>query len=321
MNMSFLVRHARPLLAYAILLALLVYFLSIHPRGLSAGVVLSWSNQGTALALLAIGQTIVVMSRGIDLSIGPVMALTNCLASHLLTGSSEEIAIGIGVVIAVGALCGVLNGIVVVFGRLQAIIATLATGAIFSGLALLVRPIPGGEISVPLADAMTSALFGFLPVSVLIMAAGVAIWYLVRKMPLGRCIVAAGSAESAAFASGLPVRRARVLAYGLSGAFAALGGLFISFQTLSGDPSIGLSYTLNSIAAVVIGGTALTGGLGTVAGSVAGALILRTIGSLVFFNDIDPMAQPFFEGLVLLIAVSLGAFRLLGITNRLEVFR
>jgi ribose transport system permease protein len=317
----FLQRNSKPLLSWAVLSALFVYFLSIHPRGLSIDVLTSWSNQGTALALLAIGQTIVVMSRGIDLSIGPVMALSNCVASSLVSGAPHEVAFGIAAVVLTGVLCGFLNGLIVVIGRIQAIIATLATGAIFTGLALLVRPIPGGQIDPVLADAMTWTVYDVLPVSAIIMACGVAIWYLIRKTPIGRTIVASGSAERAAFASGLPVRKAQVLAYVLSGLFAALGGLFISFQTLSGDPSIGLSYTLNSIAAVVIGGTALSGGIGTIIGSVAGALILRTIGSLVFFNDIDPMAQPFFEGMVLLVAVSIGSLRLFGIKNRLEIFR
>src|SRR5262249_12869397 len=102
---------------------------------------------------------------------------------------------------------------------------------------------------------------------------------------------------------------------------ASFSGLFIGFQTLSGDPSIGLPYTLNSIAAVVIGGTALTGGAGSVFGSIAGALVLRTIGSLIFFIGLPPLAQALFEAAVLLAAVVLGATRLLRITNRLEVFR
>lgn len=318
---EFFTRQARPMIAIAVLIFLFSYFISIHPRGLTLGVVTAWSNQGTALALLAIGQTIVVMSRGIDLSIGPILALCNCVASHLVSGSPAEIAFGVIVVMIVGTLCGVLNGLVVVVGRLQAIIATLATGAVFSGFALIVRPIPGGTIDAAFADAMTWTLADMLPVAFLIIAGGVLIWHPIRKTRLGRTIVAAGSLENAAYSSGLPVRRAKILAYAMSGFFASLGGLYIGFQTLSGDPTIGLSYTLNSIAAVVIGGTALTGGAGFVIGSVAGALILRTIGSLIFFNGIDPLAQPFFEGIVLLLAVAFGSLRLLRINHRLEVFK
>lgn len=317
----FLRQNMRPLFAWAILALLLVYYFSIHPRGMSIGVTTAWSNQATALALLAVGQTIVVLSKGIDLSIGPIMALANCLASHLVNGGPLEVAFGIVLVVAAGALCGLLNGLVIVIGRMQAIIATLATGAIFSGLALIVRPIPGGDLSEDLSDLFTGDVAGVLPVSLVVMVAAMAIWYPVRKSVFGRSIVAVGSAEAAAYASGLNVSRAKIGAYVLAGIFAAMSGLFVGFQTLSGDPSIGLSYTLNSIAAVVIGGTALTGGAGSIAGSIAGAMILRTIGNLLFFNDIEPLAQPLFEGLVLLIAVSFGATRLLRTTNRLAALQ
>ena len=270
---------------------------------------------------LRFGQTIVVLSRGIDLSIGPIMALTNCIASHLVNGSPLEIAFGVAVVIVAGVLCGLINGLVVVIGRLQAIIATLATGAIFTGFALLVRPIPGGDIAIGISDAFTTDLFGIIPSAVLVIIIATLIWSPIRRHPLGRSIVATGSSEAAASASGLDTARSKILAYALGGFFASLAGLFIGFQTLSGDPSIGLTYTLNSIAAVVIGGTLLTGGAGNVWGSVAGALVLRTIGSLIFFMGLEPLAQPLFEGLVLLIAVSFGATRLFRIQNKMEAFQ
>ena len=214
-----------------------------------------------------------------------------------------------------------LNGLVIVIGRMQAIIATLATGTIFSGVALIIRPIPGGSISEGLSDFFTGDIGGLVPVALLVMLGAIAAWYPMRKTVLGRTIVAVGSSEPAAYASGLGVVRAKVAAYVLAGVFASLSGLFVGFQTLSGDPSIGLTYTLNSIAAVVIGGTALTGGAGFIAGSIAGAMILRTIGNLLFFNDIEPLAQPLFEGLVLLVAVSFGAMRLLRMKSRLEAFQ
>ena len=315
-------RNNRALLAWLVLAALLAYFIQIHPRGASIGVLSAWANQGTALAFLAVGQTIVVLSRGVDLSIGPIMALTNCLASHLVNGGPLELAFGVVVVVLAGAACGAINGIVIVFGKIQPIIATLATGAIYSGLALIVRPIPGGQIDETLSELLTGDVAGLVPTSVVVLLALVCLFWLpVTKTMLGRSIVAVGSSEQAAYMSGLRVDRAKVAAYALGGVFAAFSGLFIGFQTLSGDPSIGLPYTLNSIAAVVIGGTALTGGAGSVLGSIAGALMLRTIGSLIFFTGLPPLAQPLFEGTVLLIAVAFGATRLLHINNRLEAFR
>ncbi|MFK8250134.1 ABC transporter permease [Ancylobacter terrae] len=313
--------HARPLAAFALLLALLVLFLSLHPRGASAAVMTIWANQGVALAFVAVGQTIVVLTRGIDLSIGAIMALANCAASALVQGTPLEVAFGVAAVVLIGAACGLANGLVIVAGRIQPIVATLATGAIISGLALLVRPTPGGSVDEALSDLFTGDVFG-VPTSLVLLGALTAlVWGPVRASLTGRTIFAAGSAEGAAYMSGLPVNRAKVAAYVLAGIFAALGGLFLGFQTLSGDPAIGNAYTLNSVAAVVLGGTSLAGGAGSVLGSIAGALVLRTIGSVMFFAGVNPMAQPLFEGAVLLAAVGVGAFRLLRIRNRLEMFR
>jgi ribose transport system permease protein len=314
--------HGRTVAAGMVLLMLLLIFVTIHPRGPSPNTFLILSNQTAALALLAVGQTIIVFSRGIDLSIGPIMALTNCVASSLVNGSPLQCAIGVFVVILVGAVCGFLNGLVVSLGRMQPIIATLATGAVFSGVALIVRPIPGGEISTALSEFATGKVLSLVPMSfVLTLLLTGLVWGVVSRRPVGRAIVAIGSAEHASFMSGLPVERARIASYVLGGIFAAFAGLFFGFQTLSGDPSIGLSYTLNSIAAVVIGGTVLTGGTGSALGSIFGAAILRIVGSLMFFIGLSPLSQPLAEGMVLVVAVGLGATRILSIKNKLELFR
>jgi ribose transport system permease protein len=139
---------------------------------------------------------------------------------------------------------------------------------------------------------------------------------------LGRAAYAVGSNEQAAFMSGVPVHKAKLLAYTLSGLLSAIGGLILTFNTASGEASsaIGGSYTLNSIAAVVIGGTSLFGGWGSAIGSIFGAFVLRTIEDLLFVFDLPPLWQPLFQGVVLLAAVSLGALRIFRIRNRLELF-
>jgi ribose transport system permease protein len=134
-------------------------------------------------------------------------------------------------------------------------------------------------------------------------------------------IYAIGSSEKSAFMSGVKVRQAKIAAYMFSGLFAAFGGLFLSLQTLTGDATIGMSYTLNSVAATVIGGTALTGGIGGIFGSVIGSYVLRTLKSIMFFAGIAPMAQPLFEGVVLMCALSIGSIRLLGMKSKIEIFR
>ena len=322
-NPSLYVRHnARTLLALALLAGLLVAFLMIHPRGASPSVLTAWSNQGVALALVAIGQTIVVLTSGIDISIGAIMALSNCVASELVQGDPTQVALGVVAVLLVGTMCGMANGLIIVYARIQPIVATLATGTIYTGVALLVRPTPGGDVSGALSDAMTGTLGELIPTSLIALAVAVLlVWEPLRRSLTGRTLFALGSAEQAAYMSGLSVDRAKIVAYAAAGLFAAMAGLFLGFQTASGDAAVGLPYTLNSVAAVVLGGTALSGGVASVVGTIAGAFMLRTIGSLMFFTGVPPLAQPLFEGLVLICAVALGAFRLLRIRNRLEIFK
>ncbi|MGD9538110.1 MAG: ABC transporter permease [Alphaproteobacteria bacterium] len=312
--------NSGPLFALAVFLAMFIVFLSLHPRGLSVYVMTTAGNQGFGLALVAMAQTVAVLTAGLDLSVGSVLALSNCLASALVSGSPGEIVLGIVLVLLCGAGCGLLNGLIIVFGRIQPLIATLATGAVYLGLALVIRPIPGGSVDEALSEALTYETFGVVPTSLLILLGIVLlVWLPYKNSKLGRGAYAVGTSEQAALLSGVRVGRAKIAAYTLSGVFAATGGLYISFQTLSGDALIGPSYTLNSIAAVVIGGTSLFGGVGGVVGSIFGAYILRTINGLLFFAAVPPLAQPLFEGIVLLVAVGLGALRVLKIRNRLEL--
>lgn len=324
----------------ATLLAVLVFFIMFgiyianHPAGLTANVANTAANKAVLLALVAMAQTLPVLTGGLDLSVGMVFVLANCVASAIVVDSPLQTAFGIVLVLLMGLTCGAINGIIVVYGRLQPIITTLATGAIYFGLALWLRPVPGGAINYGLADAMTGKLrdaipalegnpLGTIPVTLIVLFVVVlVVWIPYRRSAIGRAAYAVGSSEQAAYMSGVPVRRAKLLAYALSGFLAALGGLFLTFLTYSGEASspIGGTYTLNSIAAVVIGGTSLFGGVGSAIGSIFGAFVLRTIGDLLFVFDMDPLWQPLFQGVILLVAVSLGSIRLLQIRNRLELF-
>jgi ribose transport system permease protein len=302
-----------------------------HPRGFTSQVLIQNVNEGMALALVAMAQTVPVLMAGLDLSVGAVMTLVACLASHLLTGSAGTILTGIVACVAAGALCGFVNGCVVVYGRIQPIIATLATGAVFLGIALFLRPTPGGKVDADLSWAMTSdvgefaATYGLgdpaespwlaavasVPVPLLLLLAVVIfIWVPFTRTVTGRTVYAIGSGEGAAYMSGLPLDRAKLAAFTMAGLLAGLAGLFIALQTSSGNADIPQAgtYTLNSIAAVVIGGTSLMGGTGTAIGSIFGAFILRTISFAFRIFDVDPLLQPLFEGLVLLAAVSLSGF-------------
>ncbi|HEX7107813.1 MAG TPA: ABC transporter permease [Aestuariivirga sp.] len=290
---------------------------------LSASMVNTAANKGALLALVAMAQTIPVLTGGLDLSVGMVFVLTNCLAATVVNGDPTRTVFGVALVLLTGLICGAVNGLVVVYGRLQPIIVTLATGAIYFGIGLALRPQPGGSVNPEFAELMTGS-FGVVPSSVLLLLAMVFfVWIPYRRSTLGRAAYAIGSSEHAAFMSGVPINRAKILAYVLSGFFAAIAGLLLTALTYSGaaKTAIGADYTLNSIAAVVIGGTSLFGGAGSAIGSIFGAFIMRTVGDLLIVFDINPVLQPLFVGIVLLFAVSLGSLRLLRIKNKLDLYR
>ncbi len=311
------------LLALGIFIAMFVIYTANHPAGFTANVVQTASNKGVLLAFVAMAQTLVVITAGIDLSVGMIFLLTNCLASWIVVGTPLETALGVIAVLLVGVLCGALNGAIVIYGRLQPIVATIATGSIYFGIALLLRPYPGGSVNEDLADALTGRLFGVIPSSLVALVVVVLIvWVPFRRSVYGRSAYAAGSSEVAAYMSGVPIKRGKFLAYTLGGLLAAIGGLFLTFFTYTGEAAYasGNAYTLFSIAAVVLGGVSLFGGRGSAIGAIFGAFAFRTIGDLLFVFDLDPLWQPLFQGVVLLIAVSLGAFALFRVKNRLEWF-
>ncbi len=313
-----------PLGAAALFVAMFALFVTKHPAGLSGNVINTAANKGVLLALVAMAQTLPVLTSGLDLSVGSVFVMTNCLASTVLAGTPGQIALGVALVLVSGLLCGAINGLVVVVGRLQPIIATLATGAVYQGIALWLRPAPGGDVHEGFADFMTSSLHDAVPVSLLVLLATViVIWLPYRRSALGRAAYAIGSSEQAAYMSGVPVARAKLATYVLAGLLAAIAGLLLTCVTESGEANALLagSYTLNSIAAVVIGGTALYGGSGGAIGTIFGAFVLRTIGDLLFVFDMDALSQPLFLGVVLLVSVSLGSFRLLRVKRRLDLYR
>lgn len=330
--------------AILLLAALYITYNFIHPRGFSTNVFIANTNESVALAFVAMAQAMTVIVGGLDLSVGAVMTLTSCIASELVRGEPWQIILGCIVSVAAGTGFGLVNGLVIVYGRLQPIIATLATGAVAIGLALLIRPQPGGEVDLDLNWAVTNSIkdlaqtyhlfddgeaawlqpVAWIPVPLLILVIiTAAVWIPFRRTVTGRTLYAIGSSEGAAYMSGLPINRAKLAAFTLAGFFAGCAGLYLAIQTGSGNADIPQAgaYTLNSIAAVVLGGISLLGGVGTVIGALIGALILRAISFYFRILSIDPLLQPLVEGVVLLAAVSLGAIRTLRVKNRLELFR
>ncbi|MEM9432256.1 MAG: ABC transporter permease, partial [Pseudomonadota bacterium] len=185
--------NRREVIAGIVLIVLLVAYLGTHPRGASTYVMTIWANQCLILGLAACAQFFAVVVRGIDLSVGAVMALTNCIASYFLDGTGLGLAFGMVGVVLAGALCGLFNGLIIVFGRIQPIVVTLATASIFVGLALLLRPTPGGAVNYDLADAMTLDLFGVPTALILTGVAVFGFWLPFRRTGLGLGLYALGS--------------------------------------------------------------------------------------------------------------------------------
>jgi ribose transport system permease protein len=315
--------HKGTLFAFAAFIAMFAIYVGNHPSGLNANVATTAANKGVLLAIVAMAQTMVVLTSGIDLSVGMVVILANCLASTIVVGSPGMTALGVIGVLLVGSLCGAINGLIVIYGRLQPIVTTIATGAVYFGAALALRRVPGGDVNSSLADALTGQLPGGIPASLaLLLGLVLIVWLPFRRSAIGRAAYALGSSEVAAYMSGLPVRRAKFLAYTLSGLLASVAGIFLTFITYSGEASSanGGTYTLYSIAAVVLGGVSLFGGSGSAVGAVFGALMFRTIGDLLFVFNLDPLWQPLFQGVVLFAAICVGSARLLRIRNRLELY-
>jgi ribose transport system permease protein len=315
--------HKGTLLAFAAFVVMFTIYATNHPVGLNANVATTAANKGVLLAIVAMAQTLVVLTSGIDLSVGMVLVLANCLASTIVVGTPLQTALGVLGVLLVGALCGAINGLIVIFGRLQPIVTTIATGSVYYGAALALRRVPGGDVNGSLADALTGQLPGGIPASlVLLFGLVLLVWWPYRMSAIGRAAYAIGSSELAAYMSGVPIRRAKLMAYTLSGLLAAVAGLFVTCVTYSGEASAanGSTYTLYSIAAVVLGGVSLFGGSGSAIGAIFGALMFRTIGDLLFVFNLEPLWQPLFQGVVLALAVCVGAARLLQVRNRLDLY-
>ncbi len=315
--------HRGVLLSVGIFAVMFTVYGLKQPVGLTPNVINTAANKGALLALVAMAQTLPVLTGGLDLSVGAIFVLTNCLASTIMVGDPLSTALGIVGVLLAGLLCGAINGIIIVYGRLQPLIVTLAMGAVYFGIALALRPQPGGSVNFELADFMTRSTYAVPHTVVLLLLVVIFIWIPYRRSVLGRAAFAIGSAEQAAYMSGVPIDRARVLAYTLSGLLAAIGGILLTAITYSGAAKMAIAndYTLNSIGAVVIGGTSLFGGVGSAIGSIFGAFVMRTVGDLLIVFDINPVLQPLFVGIVLLAAVSIGSLRVLRIKNKLDLYR
>ena len=294
--------------ALIIALALLALNGIYQPRSVSLIGLTGLTKTYMALMLLAVAQTYVIYAGDIDLSVGAIMSLVNVVVVVLMNylgGGTFAIFAAMVAGIAVGVACGVVNGIAIAALRLQAIVATFATSILFTGLALWVLPVAGMPAPTAFWRTYGGKFFDipFVFYAVVVLAV---LLYIIARMRLTTQLLAVGDDAQAAYQSGLPVTAIRIKGYALCGLFAALAAFAITGDTASGDPLVGGKMTLYSVAAVVLGGATLSGGFGTVAGSIFGALSIGLINSLVYFVNTPSEWQNLVQGLAILVALMVG---------------
>lgn len=274
----------------------------VRPRHL--GVVL---RQASFLGIVGVGQTLVILTGGIDLSVGPLVTMGNIFTCELLGRyPSFSPLLLLLLLLFMGFLIGAGNGLGITTLRIPPLIMTVAVGSIVDGVTLIYcGGSAAGYATPPIQYLGSRLLFGVLPVNFLLLAgvAGSAAFLLNRTI-FGRKVVALGTNEVAAYVSGIPVNRVKVLTYGLSGFTAVFTGIILAGYTQTGFLGIGNEYTLSSIAATVIGGTAITGGRGGIAGTIVGAVILIVIKSILTVLRIPESGRKIVEGLVILVLVN-----------------
>ncbi|RWX81623.1 ABC transporter permease [Neorhizobium lilium] len=285
---------------YIVVVAFLLLYVWLFPGIVSIGGFSKFTQNWFPLALVTMAQALLMLNGGITLSVGPLVSLGAVIAATSMGGFAGTWG-GIAAVAAIGLGIGAITGIIVAHLRLPAIIVTLAGSFIITGIALLILPRPGGFIPGWFSDLLA----GNTPVAFCLLLVAIAGWKLFMATPAGLGMYAAGENPVGAFRSGVSVERVKVAAFAISGLLAALAGLFVAAQTGSGDPLIGNPFTLNSIAAAVLGGVGFLGGKGTMRGAICGSLLLSVMINVMFFLGFPPVAQYVAQGLIIVGAVAI----------------
>jgi ribose transport system permease protein len=260
------------------------------------------------LVLMTAAQTMILISGGMDLSIGGIMSLASCIAATQMGDNLISIVSISIVILFLGALAGSINGMLITKAKVQPFIITLASWTVWGGLALLILKTDGGSIFL--------ARISGIPVSLVIVILIALLWLYFKNTVFGYAIFALGSNERAAFLNGINVDLAKIKLYSLSGLLASGAGLVYAAQIGTGSPIVGDGFILMSVAAAVIGGTSLAGGRGGIVGSIIGAAILKIISDILVFAGITSYWTPFFQGCLLILSVAIGSISMLLTSKR-----
>ena len=253
--------------------------------------------------ILAVGVTFVLLTAGVDLSLGSVVALSGVACATFAHPGDHSVFVPIAVGLLTGVACGLVNGVLVTRGGVAPFIVTLGMMTIARGLALIVS---GGRPVADMSNELTALAGDFLGVPIPVLCfAGVAFaaWFFLRNFRLGRHIYAVGGNENAARAAGVPVEKVKLFAYGLCGLLTGLAGVVLAARITTGQPNAGQAYELDAIAAVVIGGTSLAGGIGTITGTLLGVLLIGVINNGLDLMGVSSYYQAVIKGVIIVGAV------------------
>lgn len=302
---NFLATHGRQFGTLSGLIVLCLTLWALTPHFLTVSNLLNIAQQTTLTAIVAVGMTFVIITAGIDLSVGSSLAFSGVIMASLLqrnTPVTVSIIAGLGA----GAFCGLLNGVLITLGKLPPFIATLGMMSIARGAALVFtegRPISGFSEGF---RWIATGQFLYIPIPVIIMlAVFLAAHLLLTNTKLGRYSYAIGGAEEAAVLSGVNVKLYKTMVYALCGGLSGLSAVLLTARLNSAQPIAGMNYELDAIAATVVGGTSLTGGEGTIYGTLIGALIIGVLRNGLNLLDISSFLQQIVIGAVIIVAVLL----------------
>ncbi len=293
------------MLIFATFLVLCLIMSLVSEQFLTGDNLTNVARQISINAILAVGMTFVIITGGIDLSVGSVMAFTGTIMAGMMLVSGIPIYLAVLIGIVLGTVIGYINGMFVAYAKIPSIIVTLAMMEATRGLALLYT---GGYPLSGLPDTFTfigrGYAFGVIPMPVVIMVVVYLLAYVIlNHMPLGRYIYAIGGNEEAVRLSGIKVKRYKIMAYAISGVTAAIAGMILTSRLASGQPNAGVGFELDAIAAVVLGGTAIAGGRGHIFGTLLGALLMGVLSNGLNLMGVSPYVQLVLKGAIILGAI------------------
>ena len=300
------------LLILCILIPASEYFIMGHdPKFITAGNLAAIARQTAVITIMAMGMTMVIVAGGIDLSVGSIVGLTAVVGSMSMVAGGGAVLPGIAIAIIIGALCGLLNGTAVTRLRIPAFIVTLGAMGIYRGIGLYVSD-GNAVVGLPQSAGFLAErnILRVIPLPlVLVLILAVVVHFALRHMRLGRYCYAIGSNIEAARYAGINVNRYQIAYYTILGALSGLAGAIETSRTVTGQPNAGETYELNVIASVVIGGGSLSGGQGTVVGTIIGSLIMGVLANGGNLLQISPFIQIFVIGAVIVLAVTFDEYQ------------